>query len=135
MRRGLHSHLWPVIAVALLSGGGEQKDAHSDETTAAATVEIRLSNDRQAIRSIGYGWTFDRHFSAEMLESFDEDANGSLDAKADGLPARCTAQIVQPNFDEIVAKDPQALNDDPAKDPDGFKTISLFATRLTITCA
>jgi len=215
---GPRSHIWPIVFLAVVSAAGEQGHSDNDETTAVASVEIVLSPDRHVIQAIDYGWRFDQDFSAQMLESFDENGDARLDAaelreasqsvydtikayryfllltregkpedvrppaqmaatyrdsrlsvsfkaipaqplpltgrmeiglfdptfsidfdeastiKIDGLPARCASELIRPDFDAVVAANPQALNDDPAEDPDGGKTISLFATRLVVTC-
>ncbi|MGE0283515.1 MAG: DUF1007 family protein [Rhizobiaceae bacterium] len=217
-RSGLRSHLWPIAFVAVLSTAGGQGHPDNHETTAIAGVEATLTPDGRAVQSISYGWRFDQNFSADMLESFDDNGDARLDAaelreasqsvydtikayryfllltrdgtpvdvkppaqmaatyqdsrlsvafkatltepmlltgrgeiglfdptfsinfedtrtiKVEGLPANCTSELVRPDFDAVVAANPQALNDDPAEDPDGSKTISLFATRLVVTC-
>jgi ABC-type uncharacterized transport system substrate-binding protein len=212
------SHIWPILLVAVLSGAEEQGHADNHETTAIASIDAVLATDRRAIQSISYGWRFDQNFSADMLESFDDDGDARLDAaelreasqsvydtikayryfllltrdgnpvdvrppaqmaatyqdsrlsvafearlvdplpltarieiglfdptfsidfddastiEADDLPANCTGETVRPDFDAVVAANPQALNDDPAEDPDGGRTIALFASRLVVTC-
>lgn len=219
-RSTLRSHLWPIIFVAVLSGSGEQSHVDNDEASALASVEVFLTPDRQAIRSIQYGWRFDQNFSAQMLESFDESGDARLNAaelreasqsvydtikayryflllSRDGSsnpvdikppsqmaatyrdsklsvsfeaklteplpltgrieiglfdptfsinfddastirladrPGQCSSENINPDFDAVVAQNPKALNDSPEEDPDGGKTIALFASRLVIIC-
>jgi len=204
--------------VAVLASNGEQGHADNHETTAIAHVDVTLTPDLGGLQSISYGWRFDPNFSADMLESFDENGDARLDAaelreaseavydtikdyryflllsregkpiavkpparmaatyqasqlsvafkatpaepmpltggieigvfdptysidfgatstiKIDGLPPRCSSALVRPDFDAVVDANPQALNDDPAEDPDGARTIALFAQRLVVTC-
>lgn len=214
----LRAHFWPILLVAGLSAAGEQNHSDEGEAAAVASIDVMLTPDRRAIQAINYGWRFDQNFSAEMLESFDDNGDARLDAaelreasqsvydtikayryfllltrddspidvkppaqmaatyqdgrlsvafkavpaeplpltgrveiglfdptfsidfedtstiKLEGPPANCTSELVHPDFDAVVAANPRALNDDPAEDSDGGKTISLFATRLVVSC-
>jgi ABC-type uncharacterized transport system substrate-binding protein len=66
--------------------------------------------------------------------TFSIDFEDTSTIKLEGPPANCASELVHPDFDAVVAANPRALNDDPAEDSDGGKTISLFATRLVVSC-
>lgn len=207
----------PGHAAPNAAADGDTSD--EDETVAEAQMEVLLTADRSAIQSIIYSWRFDAPFSAQMLESYDDNADGALNAAelreasqgvhdtiepyhyfllasqngkempvrsasqraaaykdgrldvsfvahlaepvklsgrfeiglydptfsidfatgnrfsiAPDLPARCSKRVVHPDFDEILEKNPDALADDPERDPEGLKTITLFASRIEIDC-
>ena len=62
-------------------GISEETDSAGDnDATAEPWLEAAISNDRQTIQAIRFGWRFDADFSAQMLESFDDNSDGLFDA-------------------------------------------------------
>ena len=64
--------------------------------------------------------------------TFSIDFEGKGDMKAQDLPPTCSSALVQPDFDDVLARHPDALDD--SKDPQGANIIQLFATRMVLTC-
>lgn len=203
------------------SAGDDQAAADSTrdaDATAKAWLEAVVSPDGKSVEAIRYGWTFDADFSGQMLDSYDDDSDGKLEAaelreasqgvydtikeyryfllvsdngkdiavhraaqrgasfansqlsvafeakpmtplslhgkvelgiydptfsidfgritelSIDHLPAHCEKTIIEPDFDQVLSKDPASMTDTQKDDPDGAKTIRLFATRIALDC-
>lgn len=82
--RGAGRLITLLFASFLLTAAADPAEPADDsgdiDASATFSLEAILTADRQAIRSIRYGWTFDKQFSQEMLNAFDENEDGALAA-------------------------------------------------------
>lgn len=61
---------------------------------------------------------------------FIEDENMAVD----GMPDRCTRQVIRPDPDEAIAENQATLTEEFFNDPSGNDLASIFATKLELNC-
>ena len=61
---------------------------------------------------------------------FIEDENMAVD----GMPARCSRQVIRPDPDEAIAQNQATLTEEFFNDPGGNDLASIFATKLELDC-
>lgn len=98
--------LFPGLCLGLLAllSAPTAGQAHS-EATAEARIEVTIGPDR-SVSSVRHLWRFDDHFSADVLQEFDADGDGSLNEReSEDLSETMFSSLSESHFLQFVAAD------------------------------